>query len=117
MDCRTYYCFAIFAVILLMLPVVFMIVHYGIKIVVLSVLGECIHCLIQYGSVPDLTHWVTNAQTHITGSFVLAFFMFWYSSSLRTEIIKPWRAACPTPLLGIKLADLTCSLAIVIDTA
>ncbi|KAF8148017.1 hypothetical protein B0H34DRAFT_679948 [Crassisporium funariophilum] len=36
--------------------------------------GGCIHYLIQYSSMPGFTHWLTNAQTHITASSVLAFF-------------------------------------------
>ncbi|KAF8148015.1 hypothetical protein B0H34DRAFT_272302 [Crassisporium funariophilum] len=63
---------------------------------------------------PDSTHWLTNAQTHITGSSVLAFFMFSYSSSMRAPFSAPLRV-CLTMNTKAFLGNLRCQLVLLMD--
>jgi hypothetical protein len=44
---------------------------------------------IKFSNMPDSDHWLTNAQTHITGSSIIAFIMFCaYSSRSRALVLK-----------------------------
>ncbi|KDR79467.1 hypothetical protein GALMADRAFT_1241786 [Galerina marginata CBS 339.88] len=125
-DFRTYYRFALFAVsitcflnalvfILSFLRfAIFDVIYFGFMATFSGVLAASIHYLMKYSQMPESTHWMTNAQTHITGSSIIAFFMFSFSSSLRAPFSGSLRV-CLSMNTKDFLGNLRCQLVLIMN--
>ncbi|KAF9560794.1 hypothetical protein CPC08DRAFT_707808 [Agrocybe pediades] len=94
-NCRTYYRYALFAVSItcflnaleLVLSLVrfaiFDVIYFTTMTFVAGLFAAAIHYLLKYSNMPDSSHWLTYAQTHIMGSSLIAIFMTSYSSFLQ----------------------------------
>ncbi|KAF8178957.1 hypothetical protein BJ912DRAFT_649140 [Pholiota molesta] len=125
-DCRTYYHFALFFMslttflnaLILILSIfkfaVYDFVYFSMMTFFCGALAGAIHYLIKFSNMPDSDHWLTNAQTHITGSSIIAFIMFSYSSSLRRPFSAPLHA-CLSLNTKDFLGNLRCQVVLIMD--
>ncbi|KAF9471976.1 hypothetical protein BDN70DRAFT_887516 [Pholiota conissans] len=125
-DCRTYYRFALFFMsiitflnsLVLILSIfkfaIYDFVYFSMMTLFCGFLAGCIHYLIKFSNMPDSDHWLTNAQTHITGSSIIAFVMFSYSSSLRRPFSAPLHACLALNTKDF-LGNIRCQIVLVMD--